>query len=379
MQIPEQGLRIQKSDIANCILLESNPHADIHHHYRFISVMGHGQFGVVRKAIAVDTKLRGAPVAIKSIPKTLIKKDLALLKRELETLQAVDHPNVIRLHATYEDEKYLHIVMELSTGGDLMERIATQGLYSEQAAAAVMQKLFSGVHHLHSSYICHRDIKPENILFATQDDTSEIKIVDFGMACKFGEELPMMTRVGTPYYVAPEVVQGRYSKECDVWSLGVVLYVMLSGTQPFTGFDVPTVLSKAALGDFNFNSKLWEGISVQVKALISSMLMINPTNRITLPEALDHPWFKQILRPTPITVPVSILNALKQHRAGNRLYNEAVKVIVGTLSNDEIFELRNVFRVLDTQKTGYITADGLSKALSFARLPLAQGEIQSKT
>eukprot|EP00359_Climacostomum_virens_P000223 CAMPEP_0204896916 /NCGR_PEP_ID=MMETSP1397-20131031/443_1 /ASSEMBLY_ACC=CAM_ASM_000891 /TAXON_ID=49980 /ORGANISM="Climacostomum Climacostomum virens, Strain Stock W-24" /LENGTH=538 /DNA_ID=CAMNT_0052064601 /DNA_START=56 /DNA_END=1672 /DNA_ORIENTATION=- len=370
MRAPVQAQMIHQSEISKCILLEN-----IHHHYRFISVMGHGQFGVVRKAAALDPNLRSAPVAIKSIPKSRIKKDMGLLKRELEALQSVDHPNVIRLYNTYEDEKYLHLVMELCGGGDLMERIGVHGNYSEQAAASIMQKLMSGMHHLHSSFICHRDIKPENILFSTTSDSSEIKIVDFGMACKFGE-LQMTTRVGTPYYVAPEVVQGNYSKECDVWSLGVVLYVMLSGTQPFSGFDVPTVLSKAAQGEYNFSSKTWEGISQHAKHLITMMLVVNPTYRITLPQAMEHQWFKQTLTPTPIKVPVSILNALKCHRAGHRLFNEAVRVIVGTLSSEEIYELRTVFRSLDAQKTGFITADGLSKALHLSGLVLAHGEIQ---
>lgn len=340
--------------------------------------MGHGQFGVVRKAQPLDKSPTSAPVAVKSIPKTHIKKDIGVLKRELEALEAVDHPNVIRLYSTYEDEKYLHLVMELCQGGDLMEKITTQGVYSEQAAAAIMQKLFSGVHHLHASYICHRDIKPENILFLTENDSSEVKIVDFGMACKFGDEL-LTKKVGTPYYVAPEVVLGSYSKECDVWSLGVVLYVMLSGTQPFTGLDITTVLVKAQEANFNFESQQWEEISDNAKHLISSMLVVRPADRITLPAALEHPWFKQSLKPTPIKVPVSILNALKQHRAGNRLYTEAAKVVVGTLSNDEIYELRTVFRSLDVQKTGFITADGLSKALQLAGMKLAHGEIQSKS
>lgn len=358
-------------------MLESNHYTDIHHHYQFVSVLGHGQFGVVRKAVSVDPAQREAPVAIKSIPKTQITRDITLLKRELEALHSVDHPNVVRLLKTYEDEKYLHIVMELSTGGDLMERVENHGTFSERAASEVMQKLLSGVHHLHSSYICHRDIKPENILYESKAENSEIKIADFGMAIKFGQS-QMTDKVGTPFFVAPEVVKGRYGKECDIWSLGVVLYVLLSGTYPFFGIDIPSVLKKSAKGVIKFNDSLWEGISIQAKDLIKAMLTVNPAKRITIPDALNHPWFKQTLQPDPVIVPIDVLNSLKQHRAGNRLYNEAVKVIVGSLTSGQIYELRAVFRSLDVHNTGYITAEGLTKALQLAGMTLAHGEIQSK-
>jgi len=337
--------------------------------------MGHGQFGVVRKALHVDSSKMPSPVAVKTIAKTRITKDIVLLRRELEALQTVDHPNVIRLYETYEDRKYIHLVMELCSGGDLMDRIVVKGTLSEKEAANVMQKLLGGIHHLHSSFVCHRDIKPENILYETENDESEIKIVDFGMACKFGDA-PLDAKVGTPYYIAPEVVHGGYSKECDIWSLGVVLYFLLSAEQPFEQDDIQGVFARASLGDFSFNSPVWKSISSSAKNLISSMLIVNPITRITIPDALAHPWFRQTLAKVPIEVPIQVLNALKRHKGANRLYNEAAKVIVKSLSNNEIYELRNVFRNLDTQSTGFITAEGLAKALKLSGLVLAHGEIQ---
>jgi calcium-dependent protein kinase len=373
---------IQRADNSLSIQLDGELHIDIQRHYTFVSVIGHGQFGTVREALhirrssEIDGLRRQAPVAIKSISKDRITKNIELMRQELTTLKAVDHPNIIRLYATYEDKKYLHLVMELCSGGTLMDRLATAGVYSEKEAADIMQKLFSGVLHLHSSFICHRDIKPENILFPTALDYSEVKIADFGMACKFGDQ-PLTKRVGTPYYIAPEVVQGGYSKECDVWSLGVVLFVLLSGEQPFRGVDINEVLKNASCENFNFDADVWRMISDDAKHLIKAMLRADPDFRISLPAAIEHPWFRQILQHAPVKVPVSILNALKQHRAGNLLFNEAAKVIVRTLCNEDIYELRNVFRSLDTLRTGFITAEGLDTALQRAGLDLAHGEIQS--
>lgn len=376
LNINTSQLSNKRSLISSSIKVQSKSYLDIAKHYRFVSVMGHGMFGVVHKAVHIDSPAKTAKVAVKSIAKSRVKKDLSLIRRELEALQTVDHPNVIRLYETYEDRHYLHLVMELCTGGDLMERIVRKGVFSEKQAADVIMKLFSGVHHLHSSFICHRDIKPENILFMSYDRNDEVKIVDFGMACKFSDQ-PLNTRVGTPYYVAPEVIKGTYSKECDVWSLGVVLYVMLSGEQPFEHEDIAGVFAKVSIGSISFESNVWSGISLNVKSLISQMLVVNPINRLTLPEAIDHPWFRQTLEPRPVDVPIGILNALKRHKATNMLCNEAAKVMIKTLNNEEIYELRNVFRSLDTQMTGFITAKGLTKALKFAGLILAHGEIQS--
>jgi calcium-dependent protein kinase len=376
--MPEDACLISKSEISKTVHLESKTQPDIRLHYRFIDVIGHGSFGIVRKAVAIHHQSsRPHQVAIKSVPKTLIKKDISVLMRELETLQIVDHPNVIRLYATYEDEKYLHLVMELCTGGDLMERIVTQGVYSEATAASVMHKLCSGVFHLHSSFICHRDIKVENILFTDKHSSEEVKIIDFGMACKFGET-PLHSRVGTPYYMSPEVVHGSYSKECDVWSLGVVLFVMLSGTQPFEGNELNLVLGKIVKGKYSFEDEVWSDISASAKRLISSMLVVRPLMRLSLSEVLEHAWFRETIRPTPVQVPISVLNSLKRHRAGNRLYAETAKIIVNRLNSSEINDLRDIFRSLDVEMTGYITADGLQTALEQRGLTLAHGEIQSK-
>lgn len=165
---------------------------------------------------------------------------------------SVDHPNIVKFYEVYEDESYLHLVMELCRGGDLLENLCSSTVYTEATAARVLSKLFAGVNHLHHLHFAHRDLKPENFLFSTKASDNEIKLVDFGLAVRFEAGLPMKSLVGTPYFVAPEVLRGRYTQSCDVWSLGVVFYMMLTGEPPFTGRNVTEVYQKATSGVIDF-------------------------------------------------------------------------------------------------------------------------------
>ena len=202
-------------------------------------MIGGGHFGSVRIAHRItDPQVK---YAVKSILKENIKKDVKLLEEELAILSKVDHPNIIKFHETYIDYRYVHIVMELAEGGELFEKIVEMHKFSESQAASLMRKILSAVKHLHEHGICHRDLKPENFLFSDKSAEAEIKLIDFGLSKRFGaiqEQDPsekMHTIVGTPYYVAPEVLKGNYDFSCDVWSLGVILFIMLCGYPPFEG------------------------------------------------------------------------------------------------------------------------------------------------
>lgn len=284
---PPSGRAIDKSEVSTVARLEK-----IHDRYKFIRVLGYGQFGVVREAIKIDNNHQSQSAenkkyAVKSLNKERVKRNMMILKRELEILQLVDHPNIIKLYETYEDSKYIHLVMELCTGGDILDNLISKGSIIETEVARIMQKMLSALNHLHSLKICHRDLKPENFLFATSDEDAEIKLADFGMSVKFGED-EMMTKVGTPYYVAPEILKSNYGKECDIWSLGVVMYLLLSGKQPFKSANMNELFQKIARADFTFEDTQWSNISGDAKELIARMLVVNPTCRITINQALDH-------------------------------------------------------------------------------------------
>lgn len=178
-----------------------------------------------------------------------------MLKNEIETLHRTDHPNIAKFFETYEDEKYVHIVMELCLGGDLFDNIIKKGHFTENEAAKTMKKVLSAINYLHSLKICHRDLKPENFLFSTEGTHNEIKVIDFGLSTKFGETSDLHSVVGTPFYVAPEVLYGAYNKECDVWSLGVILYTLLVGYPPFRGETSEDIFYQVKKGKLDFKER----------------------------------------------------------------------------------------------------------------------------
>lgn len=338
---PAKGRSLRRSQISDMVILDSETYSDIHSHYKFLRIIGHGQFGVVRVAV---NKLNpgGQQFAIKTIPKSKLNGDLKMMLRELDILQSADHPNIIRLYETYEDSLYLHLVMELCSGGNILEHIAEQGSYSEAIAAEVMSKICVAVNHLHQLYICHRDIKPDNCLYLSSEPGAELKLVDFGLSVKFGEDKvkKMYSLVGTPYYMAPEVLRGDYDKECDIWSLGVILYLMLSGHQPFASSSIQELFPKVMSANYSFLGEEWDEISPSAKDLISKLIVVEPNKRLTIQEMLKHDWFRQQRLTASRPVPVRILESLKRKCALKQFHRESMKVILKYLSIEEIGELQ---------------------------------------
>jgi len=363
---------IQASSVGSSVILESTVHTDIQKSYQFKRVLGHGQFGTVREALMIGT---GRVVAVKSINKEKIKKDLYLLKRELDVLRMIDHPNVIKYYETYEDEKYLHIVMELCSGGDLFDKLIEMGTLNETEVANVMKKLLLAVNHMHGLFVVHRDLKPENFLFSSRDPGAEIKVIDFGMSIKH-QSSDLTTLVGTPYYLAPEVLRGKYGKECDIWSLGVVMYLMLCGYQPFEGEDMREIFAKISKGEFNFHGPEWAGVSDSAKDMIRKMMSVNPSKRISIEDALRHPWLAIQRELATRVVSKEVLNSLKRYKAPKKIQQEAMKVIIKFLSEADIDDLKSAFIDLDRDQTGFITIHDLEMAMQNVGLNLPSEEVK---
>lgn len=211
---------------------------------------------------------------------------IEVLKREIDILKEVDHPNIIRLKDVYEDKKYLHLITELCTGGELFDRIiektnSKEGHFSEQDAAKLIRDICDAIAYCHDvKQIVHRDLKPENFLYATKDDDAPIKIIDFGLSRHDTQNFGVMkTKVGTPYYVAPEVLKREYTKSCDVWSIGVIAYILLCGYPPFYGDSDNEIFESVRVGRYEFPSPEWDDISDDAKDFIKCLLKLNPAER----------------------------------------------------------------------------------------------------
>ena len=308
--------------------------------------------------------------AIKSIEKSKLKKDFYLLKRELQTLRRLDHPNVIKFYETYQDDRYFYLVMEYCSGGELLDKIAKQGKLNEDEVANIMQKAFSAVKYLHTLGVVHRDLKPENFMFSSNDSDSEAKIIDFGLSKYMGDSpnYKLSTAVGTALYMAPEILTGSYDERCDNWSLGVIMYVLLSGCPPFEGNNSNAVLQKVVQGKYTLNTPEWKKISSEAKNLIQGLLVVDPRQRFTASEALNHEWFKAKLgQKTTISIlddkMLKSLKSFRPEKEENLLKFEAKKVMVNLLQESEIKTLRDTFRYLDKKNTGLVSIDELKKVL----------------
>ena len=255
--------------------------------YKIGKSLGSGAFGEVRRVIHRATN-EGRAVKI-------FRKDLATsassqqkLLEEIGILRTLDHPNIIRVYEFFEDSKRFYIVMEQCNGGELFEEILKRQNFGESNAATILHQLFSAVAYLHDNNIIHRDLKPENILLEEKGDIMNIKLIDFGTAVRFENNKPIKGAIGTAYYIAPEVLSGSYNSKCDLWSLGVIIFILLGGYPPFDGQNDEEILEKVKKGSYNFKNPIWNSISQEAKDLISGLLAPT-TTRITAHIALEHP------------------------------------------------------------------------------------------
>jgi len=337
--------------------------------------LGEGSYGAVSKCI---NKTTGVTRAVKSISKAQMK-NLDRFKQEIAIMKIMDHPNIIKLYESFEDHRNIYLVMELSTGGELFDRIIDAGHFTEVQAAIVMQHMFRAIFYMHENHICHRDLKPENFLFATKDpiEKSALKVIDFGLACKFTQDQVLTTKAGTPYYVAPQVLAGKYDQSSDVWSLGVIMFVVLCGYPPFYGETDADVLAKVRLGNFAFNAADWKSISEDAKNLIRMLLKMNPRDRYTAEQALNHVWVRnKAPRATNVALQSSLMDNLRGFRSQNKLKKAALHVIASQLGESQIKALRETFMALDDNGDGLLTTSEMKEGLNRCGLKDIPADLQ---
>jgi len=256
--------------------------------YTMKDVLGTGAFSQVR--LAESKEQPGRLFAIKVIDKKALKGKEDSLENEIRVLRRLDHPNVVKLLEAYESKASVYLVMELVTGGELFDRIVEKGSYTEKDAADLIKQVLSAVAYMHSEGVVHRDLKPENLLYHSSDEDSKIMISDFGLS-KMEDSGIMATACGTPGYVAPEVLaQKPYGKAVNVWSIGVISYILLCGYPPFYDENDANLFAQILKGEFEFDSPYWDDISSEAKEFIRQLMCVDVDRRLSCESALQHAW-----------------------------------------------------------------------------------------
>lgn len=286
-----------KSSCLNKTILDATQTGHFRERYVLGNQLGWGRFGIIREC---SDKLTGEVLACKSIAKERLatEDDVWSVKLEIDILTKLSgHENIVDLKAVYEEEDYVHLLMELCAGGELFHRIEQQGRLSEHEAHVIFKQLMEVVMYCHDKGIVHRDLKPENILLVSRS-SSPIKLADFGLATYIKPGQTLHVTVGSPFYIAPEVLAGGYNQAADVWSAGVILYILLSGMPPFWGKTKSTIFDAVRAANLCFHSDIWDHISVSAKDLISGMLCFDPSKRLTAAQVLAHSWTTETPRGT---------------------------------------------------------------------------------
>lgn len=348
---------------------------DLKEFYNLGPKLGHGQFGTTFLCVE---KATGKEYACKSIAKRklLTSEDVEDVRREIQIMHHLaGQPNIISIKGAYEGAVAVHVVMELCTGGELFDRIIQRGHYTERKAAQLTRTIVGVIESCHSLGVMHRDLKPENFLFVNEQEDSPLKAIDFGLSVFFKPGEVFSDVVGSPYYVAPEVLCKRYGPEADIWSAGVIIYILLSGVPPFWAETEQRIFEEVLHGDLDFSSDPWPNISGSAKDLVRKMLVRDPRKRITANEVLCHPWVQVDGVAPDKPLDSAILSRLKQFSAMNKLKKMALRVIAQNLSEEEIAGLKEMFKVIDTDNSGQITFEELRDGLKRFGANLKESEI----
>lgn len=340
------------------------------------SKLGEGTYGVVRKG---THRLTGVVRAIKTVPNGHPKR-VESHRREIAIMKGLTHPHIIQLFETFEDSKHIYLAMELCTGGELFDRILAERRFGESQAATIVKQILGAVNYIHDSGLVHRDLKPENFLFQTRQsiEQNSLKLIDFGTATECRPGRFLKTKVGTLIYMAPQVLMGRYDSKSDLWSCGVIMYILLSGHHPFSGKANDDALqTKVRSGIWKFTGETWTHISEDAKELIRSLLKMSTRSRLSAEEALRHEWVQmQAPRATGAELKEAIGERLLQYKVRNGLEKAALEIVAGQLSEEEIRDLRTAFEALDENGDGRITLKELCAGLDKAGLPCPSSEVR---
>jgi len=370
---PAAGKNGKQSPIGTVL---GRPMEDVRTLYTIGKELGRGQFGVTHLCTCKKTSKQ---FACKTIAKRKLanKDDIEDVRREVQIMHHLaGQQNIVELKGAFEDKHSVHLVMELCAGGELFDRIIAKGHYTERAAASLLRTIVKIVHTCHSMGVIHRDLKPENFLLLNKDENAPLKATDFGLSVFYKQGEVFKDIVGSAYYIAPEVLKRKYGPEVDIWSIGVMLYILLSGVPPFWAESEHGIFNAILRGHIDFTSDPWPSISAPAKDLVKKMLNSDPKQRLTAHQVLAHPWIMEDGEAPDKPLDNAVLGRLKQFKAMHNFKKVALRVIAGCLSEEEIMGLKQMFKGMDSDNSGTITLEELKHGLSKQGTKLTESEVK---
>ncbi|KVI11343.1 hypothetical protein Ccrd_010242 [Cynara cardunculus var. scolymus] len=364
----DQGATVPSGNGYKSYVLENPTGHEIEQTYVLGKELGRGEFGVTYMC---TDKISGEVFACKSISKKKLRTrvDIEDVRREVEIMKHMPpHSNIVTLKDTYEDDSAVHLVMELCEGGELFDRIVARGHYTERAAAGVTKTIVEVIQMCHKHGVMHRDLKPENFLFANKKETAALKAIDFGLSVFFKPGERFNEIVGSPYYMAPEVLKRNYGPEVDVWSAGVILYILLCGVPPFWAETEQGVAQAIIRSVVDFKRDPWPKVSETAKDLVKKMLNPDPK--------LHHPWIQNAKKAPNVSLGETVKARLKQFSIMNKLKKRALRVIAEHLSAEEVAGIKQGFDLMDTSKQGKINIVELKAGLQKLGQQIPDADLQ---
>lgn len=366
-EVSQQELSVRSALTQN--IIKANEGKDIRDYYEIdhMPILGSGISGQVKICTHKATNMK---YALKTLSKRALSQEkLNRLKEEIKCMAYLDHPNILRMHEYFETKEVIYLILELCLGGELLDRLHHQQghHYSEKVACRYIHTMLTAIAYCHANNVVHRDLKLENFLFENTSPQSELKLIDFGLSQYFKPKEVMHNSVGTPYYVAPEVLEGNYDAKCDVWSIGVIAFMLLSGTPPFYGRSDADTLNAVRLGRWHFDEYLFKPVSADAKDFITKCLTRKPILRPTAADALKHRWFNQLRtmkteedrKSVSLQVVQRLDNAIKR----TKLSKIIMDVVAHTLLPEQIADLRVQFTKFDKSESGQISLADLRSIL----------------
>ena len=317
--------------------------------YQILDNLGQGTYGKVKKVLH---KQLNEYRAMK-----IVNKKLASSSNEIEILRKISHPNIVNIFEIFEDKKKYYIMSEFCDGGELFSAISEKGFFTELEANKLIKQILQTVNYLHSNNIVHRDLKPENIMLMANG--KDLKVIDFGTAVELPKKKKLTKFIGTAYYIAPEVIQQNYDEKCDIWSCGIILYILLCGYPPFNGPSNNDIYSAIQHSKLLFKKENWQDVSKEAISLIKKMLEKNPRKRPSAEECLNDRWFNIMSYNRQASVKVNkleILERMAQFVQQNK-FKQAVLQFISTQFNlkKEEESLKHVFKAFDKDGKGVIS------------------------